>query len=124
MYSLIGMLVVRLLLLIAGLLVARILLLVARILLLVGLLAIRLLLLLTPQLIAGVAELMVVWLHQKTVFHARHRCPPRRPRNCRHPRQRPRPHAHNRAIHLAAVHYIAVLLAYYFAHDLLTRGDS
>ena len=71
----IGMLVVRLLLLIAGLLVARILLLVARLLLLVGLLVIRLLLLLTSQLIAGVAELMVVWLHQNTVLHARHRCP-------------------------------------------------
>ena len=33
------------------------------------------LLLLTLLVVAGLAKLMVVWLHQNTVLHARHRCP-------------------------------------------------
>ena len=60
---------------------------------------------------------------EKIVFHARHRRPPRRPRNCRHQRQRPRPRAHDSVVHLA-VHGIAVLLAHDFAHDRLARGNS
>ena len=33
------------------------------------------LLLLTLLVVAELAKLMVVWLHQNTVLHARHRCP-------------------------------------------------